>query len=526
MKKQPIWFDSRPVPDSGPLRGRVTVDVLVVGGGITGLTTACLLHEAGCRVAVVDRQDIARGETAHTTAHLTCVTDSRLQDLAGRFGKTTAQAAWDAGVCAIRQMEKLAQELAPDCELRRVPGYLMAAQDQDRAMLEREVALARELGFSAEFQEAAPVFRRPAVCFPDQGKFHPLKYLRGLAASLIGRGVRVFSHTDGSGVDRENHELKTREGTIVYDVLVAATHVPIRGERGVWQAAAFQTKLAGYSTYALEARVEGAVESLFWDTADPYTYHRFDLREGEGSVIIGGEDHKTGQARDTEACYARLEHTLRQQWPSAELRHRWSGQVWETPDGLPYIGQVADRQYLATGFAGNGMTWGTFSAMVLRDLIAGRSNPWEKIFAPGRTCLSATGTYLRENRDFPLGFLASRMKPRPEAPVETRGEGNVVETKAGKRAVYRDESGRQIVLSPVCPHMGCLVGWNSAEQTWDCPCHGSRFAATGEVLSGPAESPLEILPDQDGEEEDGREGTPGKSEGKTERMPGWHQGIP
>jgi len=497
MKKQPVWFDARPLPDSGSLRGRITVDVLVVGAGITGLTTAYLLHEAGCRVALVDRQDLARGETAHTTAHLTFVTDSRLQDLVGRFGKTTAQAGWDAGVCAIRQIEKLAGELACDCDLRRVPGYLVAAPAHggfDREILEREAALARELGFAAEFQKDAPIFGRPAVCFPDQAKFHPLKYLRGLATALVDRGVRLFSHTDGSGVDGENHELKTREGTIAYDVLVAATHVPIRGERGAWQAAAFQTKLAGYSTYALEARVEGAVESLFWDTADPYTYHRFDIRDGEGSVIIGGEDHKTGQIRDTEACYARLEHTLRQQWPSAKLRHRWSGQVWETPDGLPYIGRVGDRQYLATGFAGNGMTLGTFSAMLLRDLIADRSNPCEKIFAPGRICLSATGTYLNENRDFPLGFLKSRRKTRPEAPVLARGVGEVVETKAGKRAVYRDAEGRQTVLSPVCPHMGCLVGWNPAEQTWDCPCHGSRFAATGEVLSGPAEFRLDPLP--------------------------------
>ncbi|HEY5707578.1 MAG TPA: FAD-dependent oxidoreductase [Terrimicrobiaceae bacterium] len=495
MKRQPLWLDSSPLQDFPRLQGRAEVDVLVVGGGITGLTTAYLLKQAGHSVAVVDQRSIGGGETSHTTAHVTFVTDARLHELASRLGERAAQAFWGAGHLAMWQIEDFVNRLSIDCELKRVPGYLFAAIDKDTQeeieTLRRDALLADGFGFDAEFIESDPLFRRPAVRFPNQLKFHPLKYVNAIAGALPGDGCHIFCETSGSNVDGEKHELRTETGVINYDVVVAATHVPIQGERSTLGAALFQTKLAAYSTYALEAEIESMAESLFWDTNDPYLYLRFDARDHGSSVILGGEDHKTGQAEETEMRYERLRKFLKQSFPTARVKHLWSGQVLQTPDGLPYIGEVAERQFLATGFSGNGMTLGTFSGMLLCDLITGKSNPWTELFAPNRKSLKGTWDYLLENKDFLAYFVKDRLRTTDSAERLGRCSGGLLSIGGKKRAVYCDENGQRTVLSPVCPHMGCLVAWNDAEKTWDCPCHGSRFTATGELIAGPAESNLE-----------------------------------
>ncbi len=495
MKTQSLWSDTSSTPDFPPLRGKVEVDVLVVGAGITGITTAYLLKQAGSRVAVVDLQGVGSGETSHTTAHLTIVTDTRLHELASRMGEEQAQAFWGAGQLAMQKIEGIADELQIDCELKRIPGYLFAALGKDAGSeaksLQDDAAIANSLGFDASFVDSDPLFRRPAVRFPNQLKFHPLKYLSAIARALPGDGSHVFLRTSGSNINSDKHELSTDEGTISYDAVVAATHVPIQGERDTFHAALFQTKLAAYSTYALEAEVPSVAESLFWDTNDPYLYFRFDNREGKTSAIIGGADHKTGQEEDTEKAYNKLSNVLQEHFPGSEPRHRWSGQVLETPDGLPYIGEVATRQFVATGFSGNGMTLGTFSAILIRDLITGRSNPWTGLFAPDRKATVGAWEYVRENKDYPAYFLRGLIRPPATLEDVQAGSGNIVQLEGKKRAVYCDQNGRRTVLSPICPHMGCVVSWNSAEKTWDCPCHGSRFTATGELIAGPAESNLE-----------------------------------
>jgi Glycine/D-amino acid oxidases (deaminating) len=495
MKKQSPWPDSVDLPRFPPLRGRITADVLIIGAGITGLTAAWVLKKAGLRVVVIDQFGVGGGETGRTTAHVTPVTDRRLSDLNHRLGPLPARAFWEAGLEGMRRIDETVAELQPDCGLRQVPGYLIAAMDGDREKegpsLKRDAALANELGFDAEFLSRDPVFARPAVRFPNQRKFHPLRYLAGLARRIPGRGSHIFGRTRAGETDADRHELHAAGGVVSYESLIMATHVPLRGERGTLGAASFQTKLAAYSTYAIEAVVDDLPEALFWDTGDPYLYLRFDRREEGCSVIIGGEDHKTGQEPDTEACYARLGKTLKSLFPNARPRRRWSGQVWETADGLPYVGEVTDRQFVATGFAGNGMTLGSFSAGLIADLVVGRKNPWTDLFSPDRKALKGAWEYVRENTDYPVRLVADRLRPAADVEELKKGGGAVVRLKGKKRAVYLDENGRRIVLSPVCPHLGCLVEWNDAEKTWDCPCHGSRFKATGELLAGPAERGLE-----------------------------------
>jgi glycine/D-amino acid oxidase-like deaminating enzyme/nitrite reductase/ring-hydroxylating ferredoxin subunit len=501
MKTSSLWIDTAARTAFPKLEKDLRVDALVVGGGITGLTAAYLLRKAGRSVAVVERGRIGGGETGHTTAHVTYATDERLSELVKRFGRNHAQAAWDAGATAMAQIREIVAEARIDCELRTVPAFLVAAasaENQEGDRLREEAALAAELGFNATFVENAPIFGRPAMRLANQLKFHPEKYVQALAREIVHRGGQVFEETDVAGFEDEPSRVIAGGHSIAFDFAVVATHTPLQGNTGTLSAALFQTKLAGYSTYAIEARVPAGTlpQIMCWDTADPYLYLRVDSHSDGEVVILGGEDHKTGQETDTEACYARLEemlHTIVPGRPAVE--RRWSGQVIESVDGLPYIGEAENGQFVATGFAGNGMTFGTLAGMMACDAAMGAQNPWCDLFAVERKTLSATWDYLRENSDYPFYLAKGRL-----AGLDTdglaelgSGEGRIVRIDGRIAAAFRDEEGVAHVLSATCPHLGCIVAWNEAERTWDCPCHGSRFQAKGELMSGPAEKPLERL---------------------------------
>jgi Rieske Fe-S protein len=307
--------------------------------------------------------------------------------------------------------------------------------------------------------------------------------------------VTIFEHSDATeftdepvGVTANGHRLRCKD-------VVIATHNPRVGLDSVAGATLFQTKLALYTSYAVAGRVprETVPDALFWDTADPYRYMRLDRQRGHDLIILGGEDHKTGQVADTDACYGRLEEALLEMLPDISLTHRWSGQVIETPDGLPYIGRTTDHQYVATGFAGNGMTFGTLAGMIISDGIMGRGNPWTELFDANRTAIGrGMWDYVKENADYPYYLMRSRLAGAEGDSFRSvkPGQGKIIEDRGTKVAAYRHADGSLTLRSATCTHMGCIVAWNAAEQTWDCPCHGSRFTSEGEVVSGPAEKPL------------------------------------
>jgi Rieske Fe-S protein len=311
-----------------------------------------------------------------------------------------------------------------------------------------------------------------------------------------GKGCSVFENTNIEDIEGTPITATTSGGHRIHcERVLIATHVPLQGMTSLLPATVLQSKLAPYSSYALGGWVKrGSVpEALFWDTGDPYDYLRVDRRHDHDFVIFGGEDHKTGQVDDTRQPYARLERRLKQRLPDISITHRWSGQVVETNDGLPYIGETSKGQFVATGYSGNGMTFGTLSAVMFADEVTGRPNPWRELFDPGRTkIVGGLWDYLRENKDYPYylvrdrfaGIGGKRLRSVP------RGSGEVIEVSGQPAAVYRGLDGKIHVRSAVCTHMGCYVHWNDTERTWDCPCHGSRFKASGDVLAGPAESPL------------------------------------
>jgi glycine/D-amino acid oxidase-like deaminating enzyme/nitrite reductase/ring-hydroxylating ferredoxin subunit len=476
-----------------------TADVVVVGGGITGLTAAYLLTLDGRRVALLEREDLAMIDTGHTSAHLTMVTDDRLSGLVKRFGRDHAQAVWDAGLAAIAQIDSIVQDLDLDCEFEWVPGYQHSPIGQPagdaKRLFQKDAGLALELGFDAEFTEEVPFVGGPGIRFDGQARFHPRKYLAGLAHAIADRGGMIFEHSPADTFKENPLAVISNGHTLTCGSIVLATHNPLVGITGMLDATLFQTKLALYTSYVVGGRIrKGRIpDALFWDTNDPYHYMRLESNGDHDIVIFGGEDHKTGQVHDTNQCFDRLERTLLSMLDGIEITHRWSGQVIETPDGLPYIGDTAPQQFAGTGYSGNGLTFGTLTGMMATDRILGRTNPWSELFDPGRTkVVGGAWDYLKENADYPYYMVRDKIagaeaRSMREVP---RGAGKVIGAKGQKLAVYRDDRGKTLVRSAVCTHMGCLVNWNQAERTWDCPCHGSRFKPDGAVIAGPAEAPL------------------------------------
>ena len=491
---RPLWDADAPSTAYPPLRDDLSVHTAVIGGGITGLTAALRLAEEGRRIAVLEMHQVGGGETGHTTAHLTEVVDNGYATIAADFGRDGAALVARSSREAIDFIERTVDALAISCRFERVPGYLYAERADHVERVRDEIDHARRAGVDAVFTRDVPLPFRTlgAMRVERQAQFHPRAYLAGLARRIAAAGGLIFEETRVEAVhDGEPCRVETLHARVTAQAVIAATNVPINR-------VALITKLPAYRSYAIAARVRGdAPRGLFWDTEDPYHYTRSHATDAGTVVIIGGEDHKTGSERDTRARYAALADYAAARFAVERIEHQWSGQIIEPVDGLPYIGlnTASSRVYVATGFAGNGLTYGTAAGLMLADLILGRDTPYASLYDARRVKpLAAARDYVAENVAYPAHLLKDRVAAldveAEDLEAVPAGTGRIVRIDGRKRAVYRDGSGTVHAYSPVCPHMGCDVAWNAAEATWDCPCHGSRFTATGQVLNGPATHPL------------------------------------
>jgi glycine/D-amino acid oxidase-like deaminating enzyme/nitrite reductase/ring-hydroxylating ferredoxin subunit len=493
------------MPKFEKLNRNIDCDVLIIGGGMTGLTAAYLLTQAGRQVCLLERDTLASGDTGCTTAHLTYVTDERLSALAKHFGKHAAALAWQAGTTAINTIEHIARREALDCEFRRIPGFLHASLESktdEHRDLSKDCKLAQEFGFEAVMVESAPIVGREAVRLANVAKFHPLKYLAGIAHAAAAGGCKIFEHSEAMEFGEKDQGSNKRQSVkvngkqVTCDWVVLATHVPLMGKTGLVNATLLQTKLYPYSTYVVGAKIPRGqyVEADFWDTTEPYYYLRIDRGASSDYAIFGGLDHKTGQEENTEKRYQKLDKMLLKLIPGAKIDRHWTGQVIETNDGLPYMGETAQRQFVATGYSGTGMTFGTLGGLMACHAVLGKKNAWQNLFSVNRKKIrGGTWEYVTENVDYPYYMVRDRLKgSEVHSPRDVkRGDGKVLLVDGQRVACSRDEDGKLTAVSAICTHMGCVVHWNSAESTWDCPCHGSRFQATGEVIGGPAETPLD-----------------------------------
>jgi glycine/D-amino acid oxidase-like deaminating enzyme/nitrite reductase/ring-hydroxylating ferredoxin subunit len=490
-----VWMASADIPAGPALTKDLSVDVCVVGAGIAGLTTAYLLANEGRSVVVVDDGRIAGGETSRTTAHLVNALDDRYYEIESIHGEKGARLAAESHTAAIDRIEAIVAKEEIDCELERLDGYLFVPPGESMEVLDRELEATHRAGLAdVERVARAPLTdfdTGPSLRFPRQAQFHPLKYLDAMARAIEEKGGQIFNRTHAEEFkDGVSCEVKTDKGRVSAGAIVVATNTPVND----W--VAIHTKQAAYRTFVIGLRIpKGSVtKALYWDTPDPYHYVRLQSMGNDDVLIVGGEDHKTGQADDADERFERLEGWTRERFPVAkEVGFRWSGQIMEPIDSLAFIGRnPGDKNiYVVTGDSGNGMTHGTIAGILLTDLIQGRKNDWETLYDPSRVSLKAAPGFAKENLNVAAQYRDYVTGGDVEAVREiAQGTGAVVREGLKKVAVYRDSKGELHKRSAVCPHLGCIVGWNSTEKTWDCPCHGSRFDPHGKVLNGPAISGL------------------------------------
>jgi glycine/D-amino acid oxidase-like deaminating enzyme/nitrite reductase/ring-hydroxylating ferredoxin subunit len=496
-----LWLDTAPEIKFKPLNGNKDVDVLVIGGGIAGLTTAYCLLKEGKKVVLVEDGNIGSGESGRTTAHLTCALDDRYYSLEKYFGEDGSKLAAESHTAAIDFIEQTVRKEKIDCDFKRVDGYLFLDPTDKPDSLEKELEATHRAGLKTQKLGSTPVLKNggsmSCLKFPAQGQFHILKYLQGLSDAVIAMGGEIYTGTRVENIDKTKVEANGH--TILATDVVVATNSPIND----W--VQMHTKQYPYRTYVIGMKIPaGSIKpGLWWDTGNqeakwtvkPYHYARIENLDAQNDIlIVGGEDHKTGQADhedvNEEDRFEALIYWTQKHFPvTGEIAYKWSGQVLEPVDSLAFLGKNGGDEniYIITGDSGNGMTHGTLGGMIVTDLIMKRKNPYAELYDPNRITLRTGGDYLREN----LNMAAQYFDWVGDGDVKevkdlVPGTGGIFSSGLKKYALYCDEHKKIHTYSAVCTHLGCIVKWNNEEKTFDCPCHGSRFTCNGVVVNGPA----------------------------------------
>jgi glycine/D-amino acid oxidase-like deaminating enzyme/nitrite reductase/ring-hydroxylating ferredoxin subunit len=499
MTTRSLWRETARPPERAPLGSDARADVCVVGAGIAGLTTAYMLACEGQSVVVLDDGPIGGGQTMQTSAHLSNALDRRYAEVERIRGVDATRLAASSHSAAIDRIEAIVAEERIACGFERLDGYLFAAPNQPRDVIEEEADAARRAGLAVEWLPEGPLAPGPSLRFPCQAQFHPLAYLSGLAEALERRGGTICTGTHVAQVEGGGQARVTtdRGRTVTASSVVVATNTPVNDR------VALHTKQAAYITYVIAAQImpTAVPRALYWDTAHPYHYVRLAAAHTTELLVVGGEDHRSGQASDTTERWARLEDWARRHFPMlGVVEFRWSGQVMESLDGLAFIGPNPldePNVFVASGDSGMGLTHGTIAGMLLTDLIQRRANPWTGLYDPARVPFRATPHLLKENLSTASQYVEWLTPGDVAVPTDVApGTGAVMRYGAGKAALYCDEDGVLHARSAVCPHLGCLVAWNAAARTWDCPCHGSRFDCKGHVINGPANRDLTPLEEE------------------------------
>jgi glycine/D-amino acid oxidase-like deaminating enzyme/nitrite reductase/ring-hydroxylating ferredoxin subunit len=492
--KNSYWISSTPDMSYPALENDIKVDVAIVGGGITGITCGYLLKKEGLKVAVIEAGKILHGTTGHTTAKVTSQHDLIYYKIKKQVGEELAKQYADANQAAINTIGSLVKEKNIECDFHVSSAYVYTNEDKYVKQIEDEAETASSLGIKAYYQEEAPLpFPvKAAVRFDEQARFHPLKYLLALANEIPGNGSHIFQQTRAIDIKENKYCLviTEHEKTITAEKVIIASHYPFYDGNGL-----YFSRLFPYRSYIIGIRIKGDFpEGMFISAEEPVRSLRPQDFDGGQIILVAGENHKTGQGKETTVHYKNLEEFAKQVFDVEEILYGWSAQDYTTADEIPYAGYLTSKTkkiFMATGFRKWGMTNSTASALIIRDLIIKEESHWREVYNPSRfTPAASAKNIIVENVNVAKQFVEGKLfKAQEDMEIEVN-EGKVVDFDGQKIGIYKDEKSGLHAVDITCTHMGCELKWNSAEKTWDCPCHGSRFTYDGDIVEGPALVPL------------------------------------
>ncbi len=473
----------------------ISTDIAIIGGGMAGILCASLLSSEGLDVVILEAGRIAGGTTAHTTAKITSQHGLIYNKIKKQLGLDYAKQYADANETAIRIIKKMIEENGIDCDLSSQSAYIYTQQEKNIKQIEEEVKTASELGIPSYYKKKIPlpISIKAAVRFDGQAQFHPRKFLLSLGDKLHHKGVRIFEQSRAVDMEKGRHQyiIKTEEGKKVNaEKVILASHYPFYQKKGMYYSRLYTERAYIVAVKAKEKYPGG----MYINAEDPArSFRGLEDKSGE-MILVVGENHKTGQGKDLVKHYHNLISFARSVFTVEDIPFRWSAQDCMTLDGIPYVGNTSPdtpNLYIATGFEKWGMTNSMVSALILKDLIVKGENPWQEVYSPSRRNISGSAkNFIVENLDVAKHLIGGKIAKIPEDIKLERGEGSVVEVNGKRVGAYRDNKDTLHLVNSTCTHMGCELNWNSAEASWDCPCHGSRFTYSGDIIEGPSVKPL------------------------------------
>ncbi|WP_139365126.1 FAD-dependent oxidoreductase [Litchfieldia alkalitelluris] len=495
------WFKNLDIPQFSQLSEDIEVDVVIVGGGITGITSAYLLCKEGLRVAILEAGKLLNGTTGHTTAKVTAQHDLIYDEFINHLGHTKARMYYEANTEAMKFIKNTVKEHNIDCDFTKQDAFLYATTEKYNSKLEKELEAYQKLEIEGELENSIPFDIKilNALSMKNQAQFHPLKYLSHLLQEVVNSGGLLFENTIAVNIEEEDRKVNVRtrnDYSVKADYALACSHFPFYEGTGL-----YSTRMYADRSYVLAVKTEREYPGGMYLSVDqPSRSLRSVKINGDNAVLVGGESHKTGQGKDTLEHYKALEKFSKDVLNSNKILYRWSTQDLITLDKVPYVGAITASHpqiLIATGYRKWGMTNGTAAARLLRDIVMKRENPYEELYTPSRFYADPSlKVFFRENFDVAKHLIKGKLEiSEKEVSDLSTDEGAVVSIEGKRKGAYKDSNGKLHIVDTTCTHIGCEVNWNHGDRTWDCPCHGSRFSYTGEVIEGPAEKSLAKLDD-------------------------------